>query len=265
MELALSDTAYAYIQQKLATQEFRAGQKVSEQRLARELGISRTPVREAIHRLKNEGLIVQLASSGTFIAEPSRRQLIEMYEVRMALEAMAVVKAVRRMRPAEVARLQDYADQMRRLARTFRDSGHPRMDDALQRDFLGADAAFHKLIAGAAQNDLVCKTLSDVHLRHCAFGLASHFRDLYHVARIWLYHARIAAAVRRRDARAARRLMQQHIRFSLREALFVFDTELSADRLPRTRRPGRRVSSPKRRPIRVVPCPSHCIAKGESS
>jgi len=245
MQSALSDTAYAYIQQKLSRRELRSGEKVSEQRLARELGISRTPVREAIHRLKNEGLLVQLASSGTFIAEPSRRHLIEMYEVRLALEAMAVVKAVRRMRPADAAQLQQYANEMRRLAREFRDSRRPRMDGRLQREFLAADAAFHKLIAGVAQNDLVCKTLGDVHLRHCAFGLGSHFRDLYHVARIWLYHARIAAAVRRRDARTARRMMQQHIRFSLREALFVFDAEPSDDQGGARRRSSLRKSRQK--------------------
>lgn len=239
MGSALSDTAYAYITEKLARCELRAGQKVSEHRLARELGISRTPVREAIHRLKNEGLLVQLASSGTFVAEPSRRQIIEMYEVRNALEAMAVAKAVRRIRPAEVAELQQYATEMRRLARQFRDSGLPRMDGRLQRDFLAADAAFHKLIASIARNNLVCKTLGDVHLRHCVFGLSSHFRDLYHVARTCLYHGRIAAAVRRRNARAARRLMQQHIRFSLREALFVFDAEPS-EQEPAVRRPSRR-------------------------
>ena len=96
MGSALSDTAYAYIEEKLARRAFRAGQKVSEHRLARELGISRTPVREAIDRLKNEGLLVQLASSGTFAVEPTRRQIVEMYEVRMALEAIDEPSLARR-------------------------------------------------------------------------------------------------------------------------------------------------------------------------
>ncbi len=236
MNAPLSETAYLYIHEKLARRELCSGQRVSEHRLARELGISRTPVREAIHRLKNDGLLVQFASSGTFVAEPNRRQLVDMYEIRIALEGLVVVKSVPKIRAAEMADLQAYADEMWRLVREFRASGEPCMSIDMQREFLAADLAFHQLIAAVAQNEMAYKIINDVHLRHRAFGLTSHRRDLHHVAWTWLYHARVAAAIRRRDRRTAKRLLQRHIRFSMREALYVFDTQQS----PSSNRPLRR-------------------------
>lgn len=72
---------------------------MSEASIAREIGVSRTPVREAIRRLQNEGVLYQIPSSGTFVAEPDRSQVIEAYEIRQTLECFAVGKATRRMTP----------------------------------------------------------------------------------------------------------------------------------------------------------------------
>lgn len=231
-QVPLSTLAYDHIQQKLLAHELQSGQKVSEHRLAAELGISRTPVREAIQRLKNDGVFVQVSSSGTFVAEPNRRQLVEMYEIRMAVEAMVVAKAIRAIRPREVTQLQKLTDEMLRLARAMRDSGAERMDLAMQKDFLATDSASHQLIAQVADNELAYKIVTDVHLRQCAFGLSSHCRDLRHVAWTWLYHARITSAIRRRDAASAQQHLERHIRCSMRDALRVFDARPSPKRSP---------------------------------
>ena len=81
----LSDVAYRHISKKLVSGELVAGQKLSEQTIAAECGISRTPVREAVRRLTEEGLLYQIPSSGTYVARPDRRQLIDAFDVRMAL------------------------------------------------------------------------------------------------------------------------------------------------------------------------------------
>ncbi len=92
----LSGLAYKHISDELANGKLTPGQKISEPVLAKKLGISRTPVREAIQRLQNEGLLQQVPSSGTYVAQTNRAPLIETYEIRLALETMAVRKVAER-------------------------------------------------------------------------------------------------------------------------------------------------------------------------
>ena len=223
MSPSLSDVAYKHIQHKLLSASFPMGAKVSEQRISRELGISRTPVREAIRRLESEGMLHQVASSGTYVAQPDRAELIDLYEVRMALEKMAVRKAIRRMAPGDVLELERLCQQMHEAVRTLRDSGQAVMDGPLLEKFLTADLAFHLSLLRAAGNRYASRILGDVHLRTAMFGYRSHERNLHHVAYTWRAHVRVARAVRRRDARAASAWLERHIRFSLRGATEAFD------------------------------------------
>ena len=224
MSSSLSDVAYNYIRRKLLSEMLPAGAKVSEHALSRELGISRTPVREAIRRLESEGMLHQVASSGTFVAESDRRALVDVYEVRMALEAWAVKKATKRMRAQQVLELGRLCEQMRDAIRMFRDSGSPAMDGPALRQYLTADLAFHLLLLRVAGNRYALKLIGDVHVRSAIFGYRSHDRDLHHVARTWLFHARVARAVRQRNGRTAQFWLERHMRASLRGALEAFDT-----------------------------------------
>lgn len=227
MSTPLSQRAYEHIQQKLLDESISAGMRISETKLAQELGISRTPVREAIRRLQSEGLLYQVPSSGTFLAQPDRSQLIEAYEVREALECMAVVKATRRMTPKERTELQLLCKKMHAAAVAMRDAKAEVLDGEPLRQFLTADLAFHLLLLRAAGNQLAMKIVADSHVRNRVFGYRSHRRGLHHVAWVWLIHARIARAVLRRDPQAARAWMKRHIRASLRDALAAFDEQMA--------------------------------------
>lgn len=227
MSTPLSQLAYEHIQQKLLSDSFHTGTRISETKLARELGISRTPVREAIRRLQSEGLLYQVPSSGTFLAQPDRSQLIEAYEVREALECMAVVKATKRMTSQERNELKSLSEKMHAAATAMRDAKAEVLDGEPLRQFLTADLAFHLLLLRAAGNQLAMKIVADSHVRNRVFGYRSHCRGLHHVAWVWLIHARIARAVLRRDPQAARYWMRRHIRTSLRDALAAFDEQMA--------------------------------------
>jgi DNA-binding GntR family transcriptional regulator len=228
MSSSLSDVAYNHIRRKLFSATLPAGAKVSEHALSRELGISRTPVREAIRRLESEGMLHQVASSGTFVAESDRKALVDVYEVRMALESWAVRKATKRMRPQQVLELGRLCDQMREAIHVFRKSGATYMDGPALRQYLTADLAFHLLLLRAACNRYALKLIGDVHVRSAIFGYRSHDRDLHHLARTWLFHARVARAVRQRNGRAAQTWLERHMRASLRGALEAFDARGSS-------------------------------------
>ena len=219
----LAQVAYEHLQEQLWSGQLIAGEKVSEARLAASLGMSRTPVREAIRRMETEGVVTQVASSGTYVTVPDRAEIIEAYEVRMAIEGFAVRKATRRMKPAQILELQKLCDQMREAIRDFRDSKARIMTGRNLRRYLNADLGFHVLLLKAAENRRALAIFGDVNLRSAIFGCHSHQRDLHHVAWVWLQHARVARFVRRRDPDAAQRWLETHMRTSMNAALEAYD------------------------------------------
>jgi DNA-binding GntR family transcriptional regulator len=230
----LAQRAYQYLQEQLWCGVLTPGAKVSETRLAGEIGMSRTPVREAIRRMENEGLITQVPSSGTFVAVPTRAEIVEAYEVRMAIESFAVRKAVQRMKPVQLLELQKLCDQMLAAIRDFRDSKKEIMTGGPLRRYLNADLAFHLLLLKAADNHRALTIFGDVQLISSVFGCRSHRRDLHHVAWVWRYHARVARAVRRRDADAAQRHLARHMQESMNAAVDAYDARRKTATVPAT-------------------------------
>ena len=133
--------------------------------------------------------------AGPFVRQPHRSQVIEAYEVREALECFALRKAVRKMAPKQRTELSLFSEKMHGAVIAFRDSESELMEGEVLRRFLTADLGFHLTILRAAENHSVLKIVGDVHMRNRAFGFRTHFRDLHHVAWVWLLHARIARAV----------------------------------------------------------------------
>ncbi|RBP45845.1 DNA-binding GntR family transcriptional regulator [Roseimicrobium gellanilyticum] len=219
----LAQRAYEHLQTQLWSGKLAAGEKISEAGLAKGLGMSRTPVREAIRRMESEGVVTQRASSGTYVAMPERAEIVEAYEVRMAIESFAVRKAARRMKPAQILELQKRCDDMREAIRDFRASGEALMTGTPLKRYLNADLAFHLLLIKAAENRRALTIFGDVNLRSAIFGCRSHERDLHHVAWVWLQHARVARSIRQRNAAAAQQHLEAHMQTSMEDALASHD------------------------------------------
>ncbi len=90
------ERAYLYIQQQIVGRELPAGTAISEVALAAELGLSRTPVHEAIRQLLGEGLLEEASNGSTVVVRLSRQDFVELYELRSVLEAHAVSKIAKR-------------------------------------------------------------------------------------------------------------------------------------------------------------------------
>ncbi len=228
MAEALNDIAYRLIIKKLMSAEWVAGQKISEQQIASECGVSRTPVREAVRRLTEEGLLYQIPSSGTYVARIDRRQIVDAYEVRMAIECFAVLHAVRNLTRENRLELRRFCDAMHDIALNLRHRKNPILDGKPLVTFLKADLSFHLLLLKAAGNNLAIKIVTSAYERNHFFGHYSHRRDLNHVAWAWHHHAEIERALRRGDAEGARRWLQAHIARSMEDALAAFDLAQSA-------------------------------------
>jgi len=219
----LSQEAYRYIRQRIAGGFLPAGSQVSELSLAKEIGISRTPVREAIRRLALEGLVEQVPRYGTIVRTPDRQELAELYEVREALESYAAAEAARRITPDDLQVLAALVRRMRAVGYQLRRSGSAALDGTGLKRFLAADMGFHMVLIRAGGNRRMMKIVADTQVLTRIFGFRRQTHDLAIVARTCRLHGRIVRAVRQRDRGAARTWMARHIRLSKRQTLEAFD------------------------------------------
>ena len=140
----MRDVAYHHIQRKISSRELRAGAPVSDVAIAKELGISRTPAREAIRQLVSDGLLESIAGRGVVVITLDRDDIRELYEMREALEGLtARTVAMRTPSTEEMRDLRAIAAAMTVLIKELASSRKPALDEtqmerfevALERDY----------------------------------------------------------------------------------------------------------------------------------
>lgn len=219
----LRQQAYDFLQARIVSGQLAGGSQVSELSLARQIGTSRTPVREAIRRLVHEGLLEQVPRLGTVVRAPERRDIIELYEIREALEGHAVLQAVERITAEDLARLDRLCGQLDELARQLRQSKARVLDAVGMRRFLAADLAFHMVLMRAAGNQRLLKMVADSRVLTRIFATRRQEHNLEVLRETYRYHSQILRAVKAGDGETASRLLRAHIRASQEEALAHFD------------------------------------------
>jgi DNA-binding GntR family transcriptional regulator len=215
--------AYEHIRERIVAGEFPPGSVISEAALAKDLGVSRTPVGEALRELANAGFVEQVPRYGTIVRAISRQEIVELYELREALEPYAVALAAERISPADVHRLEALRAEIEGALTKLRRSRKPSLEGPELREFLAADMAFHTLLIAAAGNRRINALVRDSHLMTELFGAQGRFHDERVVAEACDFHARILDAVREGNAKAARIAAAEHVRASLRYNLESFD------------------------------------------
>ena len=229
MSTSLNLRAYKHIRGMIMSNRITAGERLSEARLASELDVGRTPVREAIRQLCSDGVLYQVPSSGTFVAVPGRAEIIEAYEIRELLECSMLRRAMKRFLPRHRKELRQQLQKMRTIARAMRDSGEECLKGEPMHQFLEADMAMHNLILKVAGNKMALRIVGDAQLRNRAFGNSSHHRDLGHISRVLLFHARLTRAISKGDGQMALHWMRSHIRESRHEALDAFERQAESN------------------------------------
>ena len=198
--LTLSQRAYEHLRGEILANRLAPGTELSEVALSRELAISRGPIREALSRLAAEGLITMRPRRRAEVRSLTTQELIDAYQVREALEVMAVRLAITRITEADLARLDDLIDQM---------AGHAGRRAIA--DFFAANVAFHETLCELSGNDKLRET------HHRLEGEIGRFQDRTLALRGSLdgsltEHRAILAAIRLRDADKAAQLTADHIR-----------------------------------------------------
>ena len=219
----LKQQAYRHIRDKLLSGEPEPGSRMSEAALAKEMGISRGPVREAISQLASEGLVEQVPRFGVFVTMPSARELEELYDLREMLECYAVGRACERIDADSLQELHSLRGEMYKMAHEHRDSGDEYLDDRLAGQWLMADTAFHMILLKAADRPLTMKTVSDLRMMTQIFGHRREQLDLRNVAITLRDHVMILRALSAGDAAAAQEHMAHHVRQGKAHALESYE------------------------------------------
>lgn len=222
--VTVRDRAYLHIQQLIANGSLVAGSGVSELLLAKELGSSRTPIREAMHQLAAEGMLAQNAAGGMTVAQLTRDDIIELYDLREALEVHAVGRISRTtMLHADRDRLQHLVDTISELRRELLESERDTLDERQMERFIHADFNFHALLINMARNSRLQKILSDTRLLISIFAIHRKGHNPEALEGIHRYHQRILDSVASQDSPAAVAAIAEHIQASQRERLNEFD------------------------------------------
>lgn len=108
----LRDVVFESLRKAIVEGSLKPGQRLMEVQLAEQLGVSRTPVREAIRKLELEGFVIMLPRKGAYVADMSVKDIIDVLEVRSALEGLAANLAAERMDEKEVENLKEISESL---------------------------------------------------------------------------------------------------------------------------------------------------------
>jgi DNA-binding GntR family transcriptional regulator len=192
--------AYRRIKHAILSRELGAHEPLIEMRLAEKLGLSRTPVREALRLLESEGLVRHHSRKGWRIVFLSKEDLGEIFELKMILDPITASRAAERASTEAKGSLGDIAQLMLRTA-----------EDGDSDKWLELDAEFHDLVQDCANNRYIALTLNNLNERWwrvqvAVYGMTGRMEESSRE------HIGIARAIAASDPVEAARLMGEHLR-----------------------------------------------------
>ena len=197
--LPLRDVVFNTLRQLILKGELAPGERLMEVALATRLGVSRTPVREAIRKLELEGLLVNIPRRGAEVARISEKNLRDVLEVRRTLEDLAVSLACRRITEEKLLELKRANSYFELSLST---------DDATT--IAEADEKFHDLIYLATQNDKLLQLMNNIREQMYRYRL-EYIKDANKRRALVAEHKVIVSALEKGDEDAARKAMWKHI------------------------------------------------------
>jgi DNA-binding GntR family transcriptional regulator len=193
-----SEFVFASLRDAIWDGRFAPGERIPEEEIARSLGVSRTPVREALRRLQERGMLTVGAGRTLVVAELSQQQVLELYAMREILEGSAARFAAQHANETEI-------DILNRLLGEFdKHRDNPRMLVSLNR-------RFHRAICEAAHNRYLIATLDGMH-DALALLNSNTFRVPNRRSESDAEHARIVRAIERRNPDEAEKAARDHVR-----------------------------------------------------
>lgn len=195
-----ADYAYQELRHRIITKQLKPGQRLPEVSIAVQMGVSRTPVREALKRLASEGLVIIIPNSGARLASPTIKEIEDTYLVRDRLEQFSVSEAAEKINDRH----------LRRLDESIMNEFHA-FEEKNMEDFLKAYETFHRVIAEASSNRILTEYLINILARTNAYAV---FYDPFYdadEAPTLFEHREIVNSLRSHDAGKAIECIHLHL------------------------------------------------------
>lgn len=197
--LPLRDVVFKTLRQGILTGELKPGERLMEIHLADRLGVSRTPIREAIRKLELEGLVTMIPRRGAEVAQISEQNLKDVLEVRQALDALGAELACERITEEGLAKLKKACDHFAEMTKT---------KDATI--ITKADVALHDVIIRATGNERLQQMISNLSEQMYRYRF-EYIKDSSYHALLIEEHKRIYESIAARDKEQAVKEIQEHI------------------------------------------------------
>lgn len=195
----LREVIFDTLREAIITGELKPGERLMEVKLAEKMGVSRTPVREAIRMLELEGLVDMLPRKGAHVAELSVKDIMDVLEVRASMDSLATKLAAERITDEEIKELKQIQVQFVSYADK----------DNLQ-GTIKKDVEFHELIYRASRNDRLLQIANNLREQVQRFRVI-YLKDYSSPRNLIKEHEDICAAISERDLDLAQRCAQIHI------------------------------------------------------
>jgi DNA-binding GntR family transcriptional regulator len=201
LKTRLPDRIFATLRDRIVYMEYPPGQLLPEKDLCEEFQVSRTPLREALQKLKDMKLVTVIPRFGTYVAPVDINEIRLAFEVKIKLEGLA----------GEVAAKRITSDKLAEMEGLIRDADVLLKEDG-SRHLIEIDTRFHEIIYQAAQNAILQEMLQNLHAR-CArlwsSSLSAHIPGSTVISQL----KEIYAALQDRQAEKAGLLMESHVRY----------------------------------------------------
>lgn len=214
----LRDVVFETLRKAILNGVFKSGERLMEKELAEQLGVSRTPVREAIRKLELEGFLVILPRKGAYVSEISFKDVHEVYEIRAVLEALACGLAAERATSDEVEKMEHYL---------LEENGYLTNDDITLT--VKTDVGLHELFYNASRNERLINAL--INLKEQVYRLRStSIGQPGRKKKSLAEHKAIVEAIAQHNVALARKLGQEHIEHAEQEMLRFLRRKAQAEK-----------------------------------
>lgn len=195
----LGEVVFDYLRNAILSGELKPGERLMEVTIAEQLGVSRTPVREAIRKLEKEKFVIMIPRKGAYVADLTKKDILEVLEIRKELEGFAAELAATRMEEQEIEKLGEILSDFNLC-----------MDAMDKKRMIETDNAFHSTIFEATKNSRLMHMIYDLHDQFQRFRLI-YFSEFSNFKEIQASHIRIYNAIINKDAETARTEAESHV------------------------------------------------------
>lgn len=211
--LPLRDVVFNTLRQAILRGELKPGERLMEIQLANKLGVSRTPIREAIRKLELEGLVLMIPRKGAEVADITEKSLKDVLEVRRALEELSVKLTCDRITKEEIKELEQAAENFRKT-----------MKSKDITEIAEADVRFHDVIYAATKNQKLIQLLNNLHEQMYRYRI-EYLKDEEVYPKLLKEHKEIIERISRGEKEEAARIVCEHIDNQVNAVMDVIRTK----------------------------------------